>query len=346
MKSKTPFKKHSPKLSFEAILKSLINGLTVGFATSFVASLITWFMSINSLIVAICTFTVVATISTLLFYFIKFRTSVLSNARKLDSLGLEERLVTMIEHQNDDSYMAQIQRADAEAALSKLDTKQIKFSVSKKLISALIVFAVLASSMVTVTVVGPSGIELLEQIMPEQMIEYLEVTYLVEEGGEIVGESDQLVAKGEHAEPVLAVAEDGYEFIGWDDGETRPARNDRNVVDHIVVMAVFERIEEGVEGDDEGDDEGDESGEDESGEPSGEGNSESPEDQQPENENPSDSKDGGGKYDDNNQIIDGKTYYREHLASYKALIEEYLKEHGDNLTEEQKAIILAYIGIV
>lgn len=354
MNQKTPFQKLTPKLRFEALVNSLIRGASIGFAAGFIAALITWFTRFNGLWTGLGAFVAVTLVATVLFYFIKFRTTVLQNARRLDSMGLEERLVTMIELRDDDSCMAKLQRLDAEAALSKIDKKQIKADLSRRLIALFTVCCLLGSGMTTVAALGysgiiPSGSELLEQVLPEELQEFFEVTYLVEEGGEIVGESDQLVAKGEHADAVLAVADDGYEFIGWDDGSVSPARQDFGVTNHIVVMAIFIPIEE-EEGDDEsGDEEGDDEGEDDSGEPGGDGQNQKPTDPQDPNEDNSDNNennDGGGKYDSYNQIIDGKTYYREHLNAAKADIEEFLKKYEDILTEEEKAIILAYIGIV
>jgi hypothetical protein len=40
----------------------------------------------------------------------------------MDRLGLEERLVTMLEYQNDTSCMAELQRRDAKESLEKLET--------------------------------------------------------------------------------------------------------------------------------------------------------------------------------------------------------------------------------
>ena len=353
MNQKTPFQKLTPKLRLEALVNSLIRGASIGFAAGFIAALITWFTSFNGLWTGLGAFLAVTLVASALFYYLKFRPTVLQNARRLDSMGLEERLVTMIEFSNDDSCMAKLQRSDAEAALNKIDKKQIKANFSRKLIAVFTVCCLLGSGMTTVAALGyngiiPSGSELLEQVLPEEMQVFLEVTYLVEEGGEIVGETDQLVAMGENADAVLAVADDGYEFIGWDDGSENPARQDFRVTNHIVVMAIFVPIEEEEGEDDSGDEEGDDEGEDDSGEPGGEGQNQKPSDpENPEDENDdSESDDAGGKYDSYNQIIDGKTYYREHLLAAKADIEEFLKKYEDVLTEEEKAIILAYIGIV
>ena len=353
MKANKQFEKHYPRIRLEAMLKSFFWGISVGFAASFVAALITWFTAFNGLLISLIAFFAVSAIVSLLLYFLKFRASVINSARRLDSMGLDERVITMIELQNDDSVIARIQREDAKKALNAANEKQIRFKFTKKLTALLTTFAILACAMTTVATLAyngllPKGSQLLEEIMPGEMEEWVSVTYLVEEGGSIEGEDEQLVVVGKNAEPVLAVADDGYVFIGWDDGEFSPSRTDRNISKDIVVMAIFEPIED-EEGEDEGDDDDGDEGEDQSGEPEpsdGENDNQQDQEEQTPEQNDSDAPQGGGKYEDFNQIIDGKTYYREKLESYKAEIEQFLKEHGDTLTEEQKAIILSYIGIV
>jgi hypothetical protein len=55
---------------------------------------------------------------------------------------------------------------------------------------------------------------------------------------------------------------------------------------------------------------------------------------------------GGGKYEEANQVIDGKVYYREILGMYRDDIIAYLEEYGDSLSAEERAIIEYYITIV
>ena len=55
---------------------------------------------------------------------------------------------------------------------------------------------------------------------------------------------------------------------------------------------------------------------------------------------------GGGKYEEANQVIDGKIYYREVLGMYKDELIAYLEEYGDSLSAEARAIIEYYITIV
>ena len=344
------FEQYYPKLLAEAILKSLFSGLIVGFAAAFVTSVATWIT--GGWWIALVTFGVVTAIASVIYFFFRYRPTVKDNARRLDGLGLEERLITMIELEGDDSYMATLQRTDAKESLSKLEKKSIKFVFPRKVFVALAISAFLGSGMTTVAVLGdagllPGGDEIIKEILPEEREVYVAVTYLVEDGGEILGEADQLILIGSNAETVTAVPFDGYQFVGWDDGGSRPTRQERKVNEDFIVMAIFEPIQEEGEGDGDGDGQDGPADEDappgdQPGEQSQNGNPGAPSDQPTEDPGQS----GGGKYDDFNQIIDGKTYYRDLLESYKDIIKDYLEENGDSLTEEEKKIIEAYIGIV
>ena len=254
----------------------------------------------------------------------------------------------MVEYRNDDSYIAKLQRSDAEAAVEKVDKKQIKLSFPRRMLIALAVCFVIGSSMTTVTALSdaglmPGGDDIIDAIIPDEQEVYIAVTYVVEEGGYIEGEADQLVLLGENAEAVLAVAEDGYYFVGWDDGYKKPSRQDKKINEELVLTAIFELTEE--EGDDNGDGdggEGDQPGDD--GQKGDKPGPNGPADDQEGESSPNQA--GGGKYDAYNQFKDGQTYYREELEYYKELLKKHLEENGDTLTEEEKAIIEAYIGIV
>ena len=128
MNSNKHFSKYYSKLRFEAVIKALVAGLSVGFVANFIAALVTWFTPVDGLWISLGVLVGVSAIATLLFYFKRFRPNAVSNARRLDRLGLEERLVTMIEYENDESYIAAAQRADAKASLEKVDKKDIRIT--------------------------------------------------------------------------------------------------------------------------------------------------------------------------------------------------------------------------
>ena len=68
------------------------------------------------------------------------------------------------------------------------------------------------------------------------------LTYSAEEGGHIEGEATQIVNPGEHGSTVIAVPDDGYEFVRWSDGISVPWRTDTNIYSDISVTAQFEKI--------------------------------------------------------------------------------------------------------
>lgn len=364
MDSKQHFKRYLTKLRFEAFLKSFFSGLAVGFIANFITALILWFTPYNGLWISLGVLAGVTVIATVLFYFKAFYPSVMANARRLDKLGLEERLITMVEYENDDSYMASAQREDAKAVLDTVNSKNIKLRIARKIWVSLLVCMVLGIGMTVVSSLAiqgilPGGDDLVNSIIPKEPEVYIAVTYDVEEGGYIEGEQDQLVLFGNNATPVEAIPDEGYAFVGWSDGSSKPYRTDKELEADIEVYAIFEPADGGGDGNGEG--EGDGSGEgngDGQGEGEGNGNGEGEGQGQGQGQGNGNGQGGqgqgqgqggtmgGGKYDHSNQIIDGETYYREVLDEYKEQLAEYLEQHRDELTDDQIAVIEQYLGIV
>ena len=354
------FSKHHTRLVKEAVLKAALCGLAIGFAIDFLLALLSWLFDFGSIWLVIGVGLGTASLAGVLFYFYKFRPTPEHIARRVDRLGLEERLTTMMELQNDDSYMASIQREDAKMRLSEVEDSRLRIRIPKAM-AALAIAACLFSTTMT-TVLGlskndiiPGGGELLN---PEDPMEnYISITYEVDGEGEILGEANQLIAPGEDGTPVIAEAEDGWMFVGWDDGTESPERQEFGVTEEIVFVAIFEEFGDGIEGaggDSSGESPDGEDGDKASdapnndkgnsaeGEPgdagsdsSGEGSEGKP------NENDSDSKgeseDGGegeggqgasGKWEDSNQIIDGNTYYRDMLEKYYEVAQEIFAADG------------------
>lgn len=73
--------------------------------------------------------------------------------------------------------------------------------------------------------------------------EKYEVRYTAGEGGRIEGETEQEVAYQEDGEPVTAVAEFGYMFVKWSDGNESAERQDTRIKEPLEVAAEFARIE-------------------------------------------------------------------------------------------------------
>lgn len=347
MDAKKYFAKYYAKLNFEAILKSVLFGLVPGFAASFVIAAVAFFTEFEGLWPAVIAMPVITAAAALVIYFKKFKPTAMSNARRVDRVGLEERLITMIEYEGDDSFIAQIQRADAKAKLAEVEASQIGLQVPQKLIIAVVIAAVLGCAMTTVSTLGdlgllPQGDELIESLLPAEREVHIAVSYIVEEGGYVIGDDEQLVLYGGNAESVTVMADDGYAFVSWDDGSKKPTRTDTKITETLILTAIFEPIGDGEGDGDSGDGEPGDS--DNPGDQPGEGQEgQGPTDNQ--DGQPNDAQMGGGKYDDCNQIINGETYYREVKDSFKEELEKILESDG-SLTDEERKIIESYIEIV
>lgn len=84
------------------------------------------------------------------------------------------------------------------------------------------------------------------------------INYQATEGGHIEGETIQTTLLGEYYDKVYAVAEEGYQFVGWSDGKNSNSRMDisggkhynveteqwENIPEDFTVTAIFEKIED------------------------------------------------------------------------------------------------------
>lgn len=68
----------------------------------------------------------------------------------------------------------------------------------------------------------------------------LTLGYSAANGGRIEGETEQSVAYGGDGATVRAIAEEGYDFKNWSDGETSAERTDKSVRTNKTVTAYFE----------------------------------------------------------------------------------------------------------
>ena len=158
----------------------------------------------------------------------------------------------------------------------------------------------------------------------------------------IDGDMFQLVLKGEDCVGVMAEAEEEYIFVEWSDGVKTPYRVDTNVKESFTVTAIFQYSENSEEDQEpgEGEEPSDKPGEEQDGEPQP---SDKPGD--PTEEKPSDEQQAGGRYEPQNQIRDGETYYGdEYEDAFNQAMEE-VSQDGD-LDEGQKDIIGDYFGAI
>lgn len=116
------YSKYYSRMSKEGWLKSLVFALIVGLAVNGVIALVTWLVGFDmGLWIALGGLVVVTVAATPVFYFRVFRPTEKKVAKRLDSLGLDERIITMLELQNDTSEIASLQRADTAVKVEKAD---------------------------------------------------------------------------------------------------------------------------------------------------------------------------------------------------------------------------------
>lgn len=240
MESKKILESYFKRLRRESVLKAFISGGSVALFCMFAAALVAWFTPINGVWLALGVFAGVLALAVPLFYFKKYRPQLKNVARRLDELGLDEKILTMTELEGDDSIIAVYQRNSAIEALRTIKSSTLKFAVSGVSIAALIVSFVFGTTMTTVNALSnsgtiPGGIEIVKPV-PEQekycIVKY-EIVYIDqygyilqnEFGVEIVGNDEQVVMIGSDAEAVdLSVEADPlpdkdqeyvWAFYGW-----------------------------------------------------------------------------------------------------------------------------------
>ena len=216
-----------------AIRKAALSGVFLGFCVNFLVAFILLFCRMGALWVLLGSVVpgIAAGIcSGFALYFLKFSPSAKKVAAMVDGLGLEERVITMLECENDNSEVARLQREDAREKLTRVDPTMFRFRLPTAMLTALIVVCILGISMTTVSALtsshiqGPGNVgEVIDpehpsQQQPEKEIEYVELNYYAGEGGTLMGETYQKIEKGTDATPVIAVPDEGYVFDQWDDG--------------------------------------------------------------------------------------------------------------------------------
>lgn len=334
-------KDYRTRIAKENWIKSLLCGLTTGFCLDLVLALVFLFFGVRLFWICIIAFAVGTAVATPLFYFKKFKSSTRQVASRVDTLGLEERILTMAQFENDDSYMARRQREDAVSALKTVNESLIKIAVSVPLIVICATACVLGAGATTASALSEKAIidRIDENLNPP--IAYVVEYKVTGEGGLILGPSSQTVNQGENAAPVEAIAEDGFVFVGWSDGLSDAYREDADMKGNLTVSAVFMPIEDSEENDENEDPDGEEADSSNKGEKGDQSQQPSDRPPQPGDEGEGDSDGQGGSYLPNNQVIDGSTYYGDEYDNSMSDAQDSMNA-GTDMSGEQKDAIGDY----
>lgn len=246
MDVKQVYSQHYNRFKNECIVKSLIFGSLIGFGVALVASALFWYFDVKAFWLSVPVFVVATLGAAALLSVTKFKPQAKYMAKKLDGFGLDERLITMTQFENDDSYIAKLQREDAKKAIKTVDGKLIKFAVSVPLVVGMAFALLLSGGMTTVNALSSAGvIRSGKQIVADANAVpdvYYNLDYVIEGSGVIKGAETQVLKKGESGTPVLAVADYGYAFVRWSDGYTEPYRQDFDVREDTLLTAIFETV--------------------------------------------------------------------------------------------------------
>lgn len=306
------------RLNLEGWIRALLSGGIVALLATFAVSMVFWAIGASKYWIAFIVLGAVFAAATPIFFFCKYRPDEKTVAKRLDELGLDERVLTMEELKGNDSFMAKRQRTDTVRSLGKVKANLLKIVTSVPLIILCTTAFILGGGMTTVsglTAAGyvKSGKDIAQNIddanKPVYEVKYKTGCVVMTmfgafpvdgDGGEIVGGEEQVVTQGENSIEVTAVAYDGYAFYAWSDGQQNPTRLEKKVEGDVEVTAYFILV---GEPDDDDSKDGD-----------GKPNDGEPEDKEPEQSGDPSNSNGSGNSEESknnpgNQVLDGKTYY-------------------------------------
>ena len=331
MKNVELFKKHYKRLARESLIKSILFGCLIGSFALFSSACIFWLADFSSFWITIIICAITTIITSCISYYKLFKPTEKQLATRIDALGLEERMLTMEELKDNNSYIAKLQREDTIKHLETIKPNLIKLIISIPLVISVFASGLLGIGMTTISALAANDIiNSGKDLINNHVTKFYDVSYEVEGDGEIFGDIVQRIEEGKNASSIVAIANDGFVFIGWSDGLTSSERTDLNITENFTVTAIFEELDDEDDSDEDSDD-------NESDDPSDPGNSSGNSD------HASNDTDSGsqGNWKDNDTIIDGNTNYGDYLDEAKKDAENESKDNS-NLNEDQKDSINDY----
>ena len=91
------FRDYYSRLRREGFIKALLWGLAIGFFAAFITAFATWMSYFKGFYLTVGILVGVTAVCTVALYFLFFKPTAKDVARRVDKLGLEERLIPMLE---------------------------------------------------------------------------------------------------------------------------------------------------------------------------------------------------------------------------------------------------------
>ncbi|MCD8206966.1 MAG: hypothetical protein LUD72_03415 [Bacteroidales bacterium] len=321
--------KYYRRVSQRSWIKAMVMGLIYAFAAMLITGVILFVTrSYGLFYIAFVVLVAVAGAAIPLLYFFRYRPTEKDVANAVDSLGMEERFVTMVELRGSKSYIAERQRSDTYSAAKTTPATAIRIAVSTALLILVIILGALAAGATVYNALADAGIapgmdEISEAVGSGSETVLYTVTYeeydgdtydgYVVGGGVINGDRIQIVEDGGNCTTVYAEAMPDSEFYMWSDGSTNPERTDRNIKEDKEIYAIFLETDDpdGDEAGDEGKD-GDSSARGDT-DPNSEGSGSGGGDSDSDSGDPGDGAGGGNNM--NNKVNDNNTNYEDEIGS-------------------------------
>lgn len=160
------------RLRLEALAKSLLAGLIVGFAFGVVATVWCRYAIIERDILTMMLYSIYVALAFTPVAYLFYRPNIKKAAKRVDKTGLFDRASTMLALQDDDSYIASVQREDAVARLKKVKASKIPFNITYKPLAAIgaMIVALSLVSMIPYRTLQVDAAPIPEEIVQESRI--------------------------------------------------------------------------------------------------------------------------------------------------------------------------------
>jgi len=127
------FRNFKFKIFVEGLVRSMLAGLITGGAGAFIVSLVYHIMAKKTPTVLLASVSGgLFFLTFVLLFFIKHYPTKKRTAVRMDEMGLNERVCTMLENRDNESKIAELQRNDAVVHIGKIRAKQMPFRLRKR----------------------------------------------------------------------------------------------------------------------------------------------------------------------------------------------------------------------